>query len=267
LLPALGQEVLIRVFLIVLVLLYYLLSWDLIWFIYGFILIYGLQLAIVSVYSLQVGQVSLRINRQFIRPELLKEMARYGWMVFPAGVASMAIKLLDAVVLGQFVPLAMVGVYGIASFIPIFIEAPINALDKIANARIAHSWEKKDLENIQEIYFKSARYLFLLGGFLFLLVSLNAETLFNWLPPQYMAGVPVVAILSLSALFNLMTGSNSAIIFTSEKFSAGAIGLVSVAIFNLILLYLFIPEWGIEGAAWATCLSSFAYNAFNYFYI
>jgi O-antigen/teichoic acid export membrane protein len=194
-------------------------------------------------------------------------MLRYGWMVFPAGVASMAIKLLDTVVLGQFVPLALVGVYGIAAFIPIFIEAPINALDKIANARIAHSWEKNDINNIQDIYFKSSRYLFILGGLLFLLVSLNAEFLFQFLPSEFLKGVPVVAILSLSALFNLMTGSNSAIIFTSDKFTVGAVGLILVAVINLILLYTLIPVLGIEGAAWATCISSFAYNLFKYIYI
>ena len=40
-----------------------------------------------------------------------------------------------------------------------------------------------------------------------------------------------------------------------------------VALLNLILLYAFIPQWGIEGAAWATCISSFAYNAYKYLYI
>jgi O-antigen/teichoic acid export membrane protein len=64
-----------------------------------------------------------------------------------------------------------------------------------------------------------------------------------------------------------MTGSNSSIIFTSEKFTAGSIALVSVAIIDLILLYTFIPIWGIEGAAWATCAASLLYNAFKWFYI
>jgi O-antigen/teichoic acid export membrane protein len=99
------------------------------------------------------------------------------------------------------------------------------------------------------------------------MVSLNAEHLFHFLPSNFLVGVPVVGILSLSALFNLMTGSNSAIIFTSEKFTAGAIGLIMVALLNLVLLYTLIPILGIEGAAWATCSASFAYNLFKYLYI
>ena len=257
----------IRVLFILLILLHFYLNWSIEWLALGFVLTYLLQLTLILVYSTRVGSISLLPDRKFLTSSLLKEMLRYGWMVFPAGVASMAIKLLDTVVLGQFVPLALVGIYGIAAFIPIFIEAPINALDKVANARIAHSWEKNDINNIQDIYYKSSRYLFILGGLLFLLVSLNAEFLFQFLPNEFLAGVPVVTILSLSALFNLMTGSNSAIIFTSDKFTVGALGLILVAVVNLVLLYTLIPTLGIEGAAWATCISSFAYNLFKYIYI
>lgn len=266
-LPSFMQEVAIRIFFIGLILLYIFFNFSIEILVWGFVLTYLVQLLAVGIYTLIIGRVSFIPEKTFVTKELLKEMLKYGWMVFPAGVASMAIKLLDAVVLGQFVSLSLVGVYSIAAFIPIFIEAPINALDKIANARISYSWEKNDLENIKEIYYKSARYLFILGGFLFLMVSLNAEHLFSFLPSNFLAGVPVIGILSLSALFNLMTGSNSAIIFTSEKFTAGAIGLILVAVLNLVLLYTLIPILGIEGAAWATCSASFAYNLFKYLYI
>lgn len=266
-LPAFAQEVMIRALFICLILAYFFLNWSLEWLISGFIITYVAQLIVVGIYAIKVGSISFFPGKILVSKKVLLEMLKYGWMVFPAGVASMAIKLLDTVVLGQFVSLSLVGVYGIAAFIPIFIEAPINALDKIANARISHSWEKNDLDNIKDIYYKSSRYLFILGGFLFLMVSLNAEHLFHFLPTEFLAGVPVVGILSLSALFNLLTGSNSAIIFTSDKFTVGAIGLILVAVINLVLLYLLIPVFGIEGAAWATCTASFAYNLFKYLYI
>ena len=100
-----------------------------------------------------------------------------------------------------------------------------------------------------------------------MIITLNAPYVLKWLPTEYYQGLPVISILSLSALFNLMTGSNSSIIFTSDKFTAGAIALVSIAIIDIILLYTFIPIWGIEGAAWATCAASLLYNAFKWLYI
>jgi len=267
LLPALGQEVIIRLLFISLIFIYASGFISLEVFIYFFVGTYLLQLLLVVYQLLKIGNVSLKPDRTLLTPQFLKEIRKYAWMVFLAGIASMAIKLMDVIVLGQFVPLALVGVYGVAAFIPIFIEAPINALDKVANSQISHSWEKNDIKNIQDIYYKSARYLYLLGGLLFLLITLNSPYVLKWLPAEYYQGLPVISILSLSALFNLMTGSNSSIIFTSEKFTAGSVALVSVAIVDLILLYIFIPIWGIEGAAWATCAASLLYNVFKWYYI
>ncbi len=267
LLPALGQEVLIRIFFIVLILLYAAGYMNLTGFIVAYVGTFVLQLLLLIVQAIRIGHLSLKPDWDFISRPFIREMLLYGWTVFLAGIASMAIKLLDSVVLGQFVPLGLVGVYGIASFIPTFIEAPVTALDKVANVRVAHAWEKNDMENIQDIYYKSARYLFLLGGLLFLLVTLNVPFLFRWLPEAYYQGVPVVAILSLGALFNLMTGSNTAIIFNSSRFTSGALALVLVAVFNLVMLYVLIPPFGLIGAAWATCLASLAYNLFKYVFI
>ncbi len=42
---------------------------------------------------------------------------------------------------------------------------------------------------------------------------------------------------------------------------------MSITCINLVLLYMLIPPFGIIGAAWATCISSFLYNAFKYVYI
>ena len=267
LLPALAQEVLIRLFFIVLILIYSLGGMSLDAFVYSFAATYFVQFVVVFIQALRVGHISLWPDASILNKTMLKTMLGFGFTIFGAGVASMAIKLLDAVVLGKFVHIGLVGIYGIAAFIPTFIEAPVTALDKVANSRVAHSFQQCDMENIRKIYFQSSRFLFLLGGLLFLLVVLNVKFLFTWLPPEFIAGVPVVKILSLAALFNLMTGSNSAIIFNSEKFRAGALALIAVAVFNFILLLILIPEYGIEGAAWATCISSFAFNLFKYSFI
>ncbi len=100
-----------------------------------------------------------------------------------------------------------------------------------------------------------------------MMVVLNVKFLFTLLPSVFVAGIPVVKILSLAALFNLMTGSNTAIIFNSSRFKAGAAAIISVAVMNLILLFLLIPRYGLTGAAWATCFSSFSYNLFKFVFI
>ncbi len=267
LLPALVQEVLIRLFFIALVVVYSFGFMSLKSFILSYAATYFLQLLIVFTYLIRVGNVSIWPHKSILNGSMLKTMLYYGITILGAGVASMALKLLDAVILAKYVSIGLVGIYSVAAFIPTFIEAPINALDKVANSRISHSFQHGDMENVRKIYFQSSRFLFLLGGLLFLLVLLNVKYLFMWLPAQFIESVPVVNILSLSALFNLMTGSNSAIIFNSEKFKFGAIAIVTIAILNFILLLVLIPDYGLIGAAWATCISSFVFNFFKYIFI
>ncbi|MEX1188514.1 MAG: polysaccharide biosynthesis C-terminal domain-containing protein [Bacteroidia bacterium] len=267
LLPALAQEVLIRIFFIVLIIFYSLGYLNLDQFVLAYVGTFVVQILILGIQIVRIGNFSLIPDFKVFTKPVIREMGIFGFTVFGAGIASMAIKLFDAVILGQFVPLALVGVYGVAAFIPTFIEAPVNALDKVANSRIANSWQHGDMENIKEIYYKSSRYLYVLGGFLFLMVVLNVKFLFTLLPGIFVAGIPVVKILSLAALFNLMTGSNTAIIFNSSRFKAGAAALIGVAILNLIMLFVLIPAYGLIGAAWATCISSFAYNFFKFAFI
>lgn len=67
--------------------------------------------------------------------------------------------------LPKYLTLDLVGIYAIAAFIPTVIEAPINALDRIAAPKISFAWNVNDKSQIQEIYHKSSLYLFLFGGF------------------------------------------------------------------------------------------------------
>ena len=68
-----------------------------------------------------------------------------------------------------------VGVYSIAAFIATIIETPLNSLERIAHSKIAHFYAGNNLKEIKDIYFKSSRYLMLIGGLLTVLVIINVK--------------------------------------------------------------------------------------------
>ncbi len=98
-LPALAHEVIIRVLFILLICLYAFGWLGFRPFISGFLFIYLIQLIVLLVYAKSEGQLSFAIDREKVSPALLREMAHYGWMIFLAGIVSMAIKLTDVIVL------------------------------------------------------------------------------------------------------------------------------------------------------------------------
>ena len=56
-------------------------------------------------------------------------------------------------------PLSFVGIYTVAAFIPTVIEAPLNAFDRIASAKISFAWIAGDRKQIFDIYYKPFRSL------------------------------------------------------------------------------------------------------------
>jgi O-antigen/teichoic acid export membrane protein len=85
-------------------------------------------------------------------------------------------------------------------------------LEKIILPQISNSIAKNDMKNVEDIYVKSAKYLFLLAGVLFLLVNSILSSLFVLMPDKdYALGKNIVFIISLGTLINMATGSNDAI--------------------------------------------------------
>jgi len=167
LLPAFCNDVLPRLLFIILILIYSFGLINLTLFVYSFVLIYIIQLIILLIYLFKDGLPSVLPSPKILNNSLKREILFFSGAVFFSGLSTMGIKLVDTVIIGQFVSLDIVGIYSIAAFIPSFIEAPINSLEKISNARISKSWEDNDIANIHHIYVQSSRFLFAIGGLLF----------------------------------------------------------------------------------------------------
>ncbi|MEP7265585.1 MAG: oligosaccharide flippase family protein [Bacteroidota bacterium] len=265
--PSIVNEIVLRIAYIAVILIYAAGWVDLDGFLYLFIGTYLLQLIIVLVYILIVDKPGLKINFDFLKTQNPMKMLSYGLVLSFSGMANLGLKYIDVIILGKYVSLSKVGVYALAAFIPTVIDAPYYALDKITNPKIGEAWAKKDMGVIQEIYFKSTRYLMLLGGLIFLGINLNIDQLFTLIPNNYSEGINVVFIISLGTLINISTGVNDAIIFTSSKYIYGTYMLLSLLILAVVNNFIFIPKYGIEGAAMATALSAFVYNLMKYLYI
>ena len=69
--------------------------------------------------------------------------------------------------------------------------------------------------------------MLLAGGFLFLLINSNAESLLQFLPANYQNSNSVIFILSIGTLINMATGLNAQILFYSKKYYYGALLIVN----------------------------------------
>ena len=269
--PSFINDILVRVFSIGVVSLYFIRLVSLNQFIFLFVMIYVLQCILLLFYILVIDRPKLRIDKEKFSRENLPAMLRFGLLMAVASLSALGLKYLDVVMLGALAnsneALALAGIYSVAVFIPALIDVPLTALDRITYPKIADAWAKNNLVEIKEIYVKSSRYLFLFGGLLFLGINLNTDSLMTFLPTGYSAGSSVIFIVSISSLFNLLTGVNDSILHNSSKWMYSFYMLLILFASALVLNILLIPMYGMNGAALATAISLFMFNAMKFFFI
>lgn len=265
--PALLNDVLVRILTIAVISAYFLRWINIDLFIMFFVFVYVIQLGILIIYIISIDKPSLKIDIKLIKELNVGEMLQYCFLLAFASIAGLGLRYLDAIMIGKYMALSYVGIYTIASFIPAVMEAPLNSLDKIAYSKIANALVHNNKKEIEDIYFKSSKYLLLIGGLLFLGLNINIHSLLSFLPEDYHQGGMVVLIISVGTLINLASGTNNSLIYSSEHYKFGAfllIFLVGVAFINNIIL---IPLYGIEGAAIATAISTFLNSLLRFIFI
>ena len=273
--PAFLSDIIVRIGSILLFTIYFIKVINRDQFIFLFVAIYGTQLLTLVIYLFFEDRPSIKIKWEKYEEHSPWKIFRYGLLMSLSGISALGLKYLDTIMLGMYKPketslhaLDLVGIYSIAAFVATFVEAPMNALDKIIVPKIADGWKNNDTADIQQIYYKSAKYLFLLGGFLFLLINLNIDSLFSLIPDHdYSLAKGVVFIISFGTLLNMATGSNDGILYTSERYIILTwllLGLLAIAYINYKI---FIPLFGMEGAAIATALSATIFNTAKFFLI
>ncbi len=258
--PSFLNDVVIRLATIGLVALYYLRTISFSNFINLFVAMYGLQLFALLGYIFWFEKPSLRIDWKYFTEKHIRNMMKYGTTLWLAALAAMGLKYFDTIMVGKFMPLAFVGIYTIAAFIPTVIEAPLNAFEKIASSRISFAWASNNKDEIYSIYHKSSIYMLLLGGWLFLMININTATLMSFLPAGYSDGRWVVMIISIGTLVNMATGLNGPILFNSDRYRYGAAFLFVLALLMLGSQMFLIPRFGLEGAAMGTAGSAILYQ-------
>ncbi|SDG75677.1 oligosaccharide flippase family protein [Psychroflexus sediminis] len=199
----------------------------------------------------------------FQLPGRLKELMNYSLLIFIAGTVAVALFDLDKVMIEYFMPIENVSIYGIAIYIATVIAVPSKAMHQITNPITAKYLNHGESELLKDLYVRSSNTLFLISGFVFILIITNVHQLYEIIPEPYRIGVSIVFLISLVKLSDNVLGNNNSIIFNSKYYKTVLIaGVVLVGVAFLLNVWL-IPIYGIYGAAYATFISFLAYNIFK----
>lgn len=256
------SEVSVRLLVTVLLLLVY---FDVIsrsTFIYSLVAAYFLQLMAMCFYAFSIKMPVFKL----VVPDNFKELIQYSFFIIVSGGVAVMLIDFDKVMIAHYLPVSNNSLYAVAIFISTVIAVPSRAMTQIVAPITAKFMIENKMAELNDLYKKSAINLQIIGGFIMMLIFLNIKELYFFIP-DYRSGISVVFMIGLSKFYDVLLGNNNSIIVNTKYYRTVLLFGLFTVVLMIVLNMIFIPLYGIEGAAFATLLTIIIYNTIKLFYV
>ncbi|UKJ08057.1 lipopolysaccharide biosynthesis protein [Solitalea lacus] len=199
--------------------------------------------------------------------KLVAGMASISAFAILSGFTTMIIQYIDKFMIFNLLGTKETGVYDITVYFAVVIAMPARSMYRIAGTIIAEHWKNEDYAGVLSLYRKSCINQLLIGLLLFIGIWANIDNVFHILPPAYKTGKYVILFVGLGSLIDMATGVNGVILATSKYFKFDTYFFVALILVIIGANYVFIPKYGLTGAAIAAALGTFLFNLFRFAFV
>ncbi|MFK7781616.1 polysaccharide biosynthesis C-terminal domain-containing protein [Psychroserpens sp.] len=247
------------------------------------ILLFALYFSWITVEQFLVGLVGVYVLRMFLmlinafyvrlpvfrfyRIDKISSILKYSSLIIIAGSIATMILDIDKFMLNNYIEIEKVAYYSVAVFIAMVIAVPQRAMHQIMMPLTAKFINDNNREELHDLYERSSLTLYIISGFIFLLIVLNINQLYHIIPEEFSGGITVVFLISIAKLYDNLLGNNNAILFNSDYYRMVLVFGVVLAISAVLLNMVLIPLYGIDGSALATLIAVLLYNTIKIFFV
>lgn len=263
--PRLIREVVVRLMLVAVYILYAFHYLNLNGFVGAYIAVYGIALLLTLLYVSRIGTLSLKHDFSFVNKPLRVKILKYTLFLIVGALGGTIINQLDVFMVSSQMGLSYTGIYTIAFYMAAVIEMPARSITAISSPIAAAALKEGDLSKANDLYKKVSLHQFIAGSTLFLFIWINIDNIFAIIPngATYEAGKWVVFFIALSKLVGVTLGFGGTLISFSRYYYWGLYFTFFLTGLTIYTNYLLIPRLGMTGAALATfitCLISYSWQ-------
>jgi len=209
----------------------------------------------------------LKPDLKFVNKDLSKLMVQVGFYGILIGFSGMIITNIDRIMVERFMGLGATGIYTTTAFFATLVIMPSRALLKISDPIIAQSWKNNDLEHLIFLYKRTSLSQLVIGSLLFIGIWGNESNIFRILPEVFQEGRFVIFFIGLTFIFDMASGAAAMIMANSKHFKYQAYFMIMLVGLVILTNLIFIPLYGLTGAAFATCLSKLLTNVGQFLFL
>ena len=266
-LPVFLKEFLLRANVMLLILLYWYKVVGFNLFIHLFALNYVLVFFILFGYLYRMKAFHFHFRIRLITDKEFRPLYVYAAFSILSMGAAMILLNIDTLMINHYLNLKNVAIYGPSLFIASSILIPVRALQAIIAPVVANGWATNDLQTIKTLYKKSAIAPLTFSIFLFLLIWINTDLIMSYFGKTFGQGKYIILFLGIGNLINIATGINGTIINTSRYYRADFYFQAGLVFLTIILNIIFIPLYGLNGAALATAITLGIHNSLKSLFV
>lgn len=189
---------------------------------------------------------------------------------FPLMLSNSLITLMiwtETLMLGIFRTEAEVGVYNVAFRISLLLIIPLGAVCAVTAPEFAIYNSKKDLKGLQNTLDKANRIIFWTTIPAVLIIALFSTQLLGIFGKEFTGGSISLIFLTVGRFFYTLCGTRGIILPMLGKQNVEQYISFSIVIIDIVLNLIFIPLWGINGAALSTMITTIIWTIISVVYL
>mgnify|MGYP006097801519 FL=1 len=230
-------------------------------FVYCWLGLYSLNVLFLSIYLFRFKLLNISFGFPlFPNSDIARKMSKYGLVTLLTSSAAILVNRIDVLMLGYYLELENIAFYTVAFFMASLIHIPARSILQIVKPLLAKAWAENNMQEIVNLYRKTALNQLIIGLLLFIGVWMNINDLLLFVPVKYQGIQMVFFYIGLSKLIDVSVGVNGAIISTSNYYKYDLYINMVLILIVIITNITFIPLYGIVGAAMATSLAILIHN-------
>lgn len=173
----------------------------------------------------------------------------------------------DIVMLGVFRATSEIGIYSIVFTLAMLVNFVLNSVNVIAAPKFSELYHEKKMDELAYIVKKSSKLIFWTSLPIIMGLIVLGKVILGIFGAEFIAGYTALVLLAMGQLVNAASGSVGYLLnmVGYQKQFRNIILLAVIA--NVVLNYMLIPEYGIEGAAWASLVSMTVWNVLSVMFV
>jgi O-antigen/teichoic acid export membrane protein len=187
-----------------------------------------------------------------------RELLGFSAYSFLSRFASLSYAHADKLIIGALVGVTGLAYFTVASTLANRVLSLTYRLSGVFFPAASALAARGELERLRHLYLKASRYVVFINASVLVLVAVfSYPILATWMNPQFArAGQVVLAVMALSQFIDSLTSLPSLVNDGMGYPRLSGMFALARALFGLLVVYMGVAGWGIEGAAWGHLLAS-----------